>query len=157
VHLASSEQMQMEMGHCLASIFTSIDHDAIAGAEMFLGAEFFCDGMQVAGQGRVGCIGLCQRWDVFFGHDQEMHRRLGVDVREGVCQVVFIDLLRWNGSSDDFAEDAIHGVRITQRERVSAPSHPRPAKAVCRGRFRRACRSARQPVRWKRALFRGFR
>src|SRR5580698_1929445 len=43
-----------------------------------------------------------------------MYGRLRVDVREGIREVVFVDLLRRNGPSDNLAEDAIHAVRITE-------------------------------------------
>src|ERR1700744_3960037 len=43
-----------------------------------------------------------------------MYGRLRVDVREGIREVVFVDLLRRNGPSDNLAKDAIHAVRITE-------------------------------------------
>jgi hypothetical protein len=47
------------------------------------------------------------RRDVFFGDEQQMHRRLGCDVLKAEAEVVLIDMLAGNCSSDDFAEEAI--------------------------------------------------
>lgn len=114
--------MQMQMMNSLPAVGTSIHNCSIAAAEMLFSGEFFCDRMQVAQQSYVGCIYFCKRRDVLFGDNQQMHRRLRVNVGEGVGEIVVIELRRRDGSGDDFAEDAVHAVRITQGEQVSAPS-----------------------------------
>ena len=48
-----------------------------------------------------------------------MYGRLGINVSEGVGEIIFIELLRRDDSGNNFAEDAVHPVRITQCEQVS--------------------------------------
>src|SRR5260370_369187 len=48
-----------------------------------------------------------------------MHRWHRIDVGEGVGLIFFIGRHRLDCSGDDFAEETVHGVRITQSQRVS--------------------------------------
>ena len=47
MHLASAEQMHVQMEDRLAPVQTSVDDSSIAAAEILLGGEFFCDVLMV--------------------------------------------------------------------------------------------------------------
>ncbi len=53
--------------------------------------------------------GLGHRVNVFARDDEDMHRRLRIDVGKGVALVVLVDGGRRNASIDDLAEEAAHG------------------------------------------------
>ena len=44
---------------------------------------------------------------MLFGNDEDVMWRNGTNIFEGDQMFVFVDLVAWNGSGDNFAEDAI--------------------------------------------------
>lgn len=50
--------------------------------------------------------------DVLAGDDEEVHRRLRMDVSKGVALRILVDGLRRDLTCDDLAEEAIHGDEI---------------------------------------------
>ena len=55
-------------------------------------------------------IDFINRGQMLLRNDEDMHRRLGIDVTERVRQIVLIDFRGGNFTADDFAEQTIvHG------------------------------------------------
>lgn len=99
----------MEMGHQLPSLFTAVDYQAVAGfGDAFLLSKPVGDGDHVSHQGRLLPGYLGQRSEVFFGNDQQVHRRLGVDVAEGNYLFILVYDVAGYFTGDDVAEHAVH-------------------------------------------------
>ena len=84
----------------LAAFFSRIDDYSEAFAEAFL-REVGCDQGEMAEQVFVRGGGLRERVDVFFGDDEKVRGRLGMDVGEGDGNVVFEDFGGGNFSGNN--------------------------------------------------------
>ncbi len=94
----------------LAAVCAGIDHCAVALGEAFGAGDLGGGPEQVAEQGAVAFVAVGDGDDVLAGRDEHVHGGLGVDVGEGVAELVLIDGGGGDGAFDDFAEEAIHGV-----------------------------------------------
>ena len=61
-------------------------------------------------------IQVMQGSDVLPGNDQEVHRRLRIDILEGDRQIVLIQALRGDLPGSDLAEQTLHGGAPDRRE-----------------------------------------
>ena len=94
----------MEVGDGFTGVGAVVDYQAEATGEV----EFFGDHArcheEVAEEGGVGWRGVgCARDDAL-GHDEEVERRLGLDVVNDDAFVVLMLDFRWNLSVDDALE-----------------------------------------------------
>jgi hypothetical protein len=105
----AAEQMKMEMIHGLASVFAGVDDNAIAFAESFLAGNFSGRLEKMAEEFPVLCTRVVKRGKVFAGDDENVDRRLRMNVGECVTHLVLVDGGRGNRSIGDFAEEAGHG------------------------------------------------
>lgn len=70
---------------------------------------------QMAEQRFVGDLGFGHARDFLLGDDQDMDRRLGIDVVEGQAEVVLEGDLGRDLAGDDSGEDGAHGfLRVTR-------------------------------------------
>jgi len=82
---AAAKQVDVEMIHALAAVFSGIEYQAIAlGGEALVTGNLRGGPKQMAEQRAITRIGIIQRADVFAWRHQHMHGRLRVKVREGV-------------------------------------------------------------------------
>src|SRR5579863_2660317 len=90
--------------------------------------------------------GLSQRTDVLSRDHQHVNRRFGIDVGEGVNQVVLINGRRWNFTRRDLAKKAAHGVSSVHATYASGCAIARPYLRAC---FRAAKREKSTAFRWQ--------
>jgi len=83
--------MNMQMWYALATIRAIIDHHPVAAVELEVTRNLCRRQQQMTDQLLVGGAGLVQPHDMFFGNDEDMCRRLRVDVTKRVAHIVLID------------------------------------------------------------------
>ena len=102
---AAAKQVDVEMVHGLPAVFAGVDDGAIALGEALASGDLGGDPEQVAEEGaRRIFLTICHGNDVLARGDEDVDRRLRVDVREGVAQIVLINGCGRNASVNDFAE-----------------------------------------------------
>jgi hypothetical protein len=109
VHLAPAHEVDVEVVDGLAAFGAGADDDAVAFAEPLLARDVGRCVKKTAKQGFVSGFSMGQRREMLLRDDQNVRRRLWVDVVEGEDLIVFPNLLRRNRAGSDFAEDAVHG------------------------------------------------
>jgi hypothetical protein len=92
----------------LAAVGAGVDDDAIAVAELFGAGDLRGDPVQVAEEASLALIGVGHGIDVLARDDEDVDGRLGMQVGEGVGQVVGINGGGGNASFGDLAKDAAH-------------------------------------------------
>lgn len=98
----------MNVVDCLAAIFSRIDNDPITLGKSF-GASYLCCGpLQMAEKVFVIFVGVSDGSDVFAGHDEDVDRRLRLQVSEGIALFILVDGFGGDTSVDDLAEYAAH-------------------------------------------------
>src|ERR1039458_3985074 len=98
----------MEMVHGLAAVLPGIHDDAVAAVKLLGLGDLRRRRKKVTEQRGILSGGIAERTNMLSRHNQHMHRRLGVDIREGVAKIVLEDGRRGNNSFNDFAEEAAH-------------------------------------------------
>src|ERR1700739_4453585 len=101
--------MDVDVVDRLVAVFAGIDHGAIAPCQSFGAGNLGCCPMQMAKQGNVfpACAG--DGGNVLARNDEDVRRRLRIDVRKGVAEFILVDGLRRDASINDLAEEAVHG------------------------------------------------
>ena len=98
--------MDMQMRDTLARVRSAVDYDAIAA---FTYPEVACHlrrGQdQLAEQRLIRLVSLSEPRDDAFRHNQDMYRRLRVDVLESDHVIIFENDLRRDFPRDDFLEE----------------------------------------------------
>ncbi len=107
MHLPSSQQMQVKMIHGLSPIRTGVDHDAETIVEVLQLSDFISGEKEFAEQFGFSRRGMCERSEVSLGDDQDMHRRLWIDVRERQHVIVFKQTRDGNGARGNLAEETV--------------------------------------------------
>ena len=115
--------MNVEMIDRLAAVCAGVDHYPIALRQALFPGQICCDPQEVAQKGGMLLAGLGQRNQVLPGRNQEMHRRLGMNIGEGVTAVVLVFGIGWDASIHDLAEKAAHN-RTSVQERLLGPMQP---------------------------------
>jgi hypothetical protein len=120
-HRSAAEKVDVDVVHGLTAVFSGVDDSAIALRESLGARDFRSSPMQVAEQGVVFPLCVRDGCDVFARDDKDVHRRLWLDVGEGVTVLILVDGFGGNTSVDDLAEYATHGEESTGvRIRLSA-------------------------------------
>lgn len=96
--VAAAQDMEVEVVHGLAAVGAGVDDDAVALVEAFVAGDSRRGREKMAQQWGVARLGMRGGLDVFAGDDQEVHRRLRVDIGEGVALLVLEDGLGWDGA-----------------------------------------------------------
>jgi hypothetical protein len=107
MHLASAEEVDVEVVDRLSALGAGADDDSIAFAEALFARDCGSGEQEAAEQWLVGGLRFGQRCQVLFRDHQNVGGGLRLDVMEGENRVVFKDLFRGNAARDDFAEDAV--------------------------------------------------
>jgi hypothetical protein len=92
----------------LSAIFTGINHCPVALGKSLAARNFRRDQVKMPEQGTVFFRRVRNRRDVFAGNNQNMHRRLRMNVRESVASLILVDRFRGDASIDDSAKKAGH-------------------------------------------------
>jgi hypothetical protein len=108
--VAAAQQVQMEMVDGLTAFHAGVRHDAVTLGEAFFAGDLRCDPEQMAEQVALAFAGLMDRANVFAGDDEDVDRRLRIDVGKGVDAIVLKDSGRRDFAPSDLAEDATHSV-----------------------------------------------
>src|SRR5919108_6027229 len=58
-------------------------------------------------QGLIALCNVIERFNMFFGHDQNVRRGLRIEVAKGISLIIFVHFSRWYFAGDDPAECAI--------------------------------------------------
>jgi hypothetical protein len=104
----TGEQMQMDMKNGLTGVPAIVDDHAIAGLiKAFLLRKCLRHKEQVSNQLPVILPDAVNIGEVFFRHDEDMDRRLRIEVLEGNSKLILVDHFRGDLLFDDPAEDAV--------------------------------------------------
>ena len=94
----------MQMEHRLPRLWTDVVHRAVSLFDFVLASQFGCDQLAVADDLCIFAGGGVQPNNVFFRDDEEVNRRLGIDILEGKHLVVLVDFFRGDLAGNDLAE-----------------------------------------------------
>ncbi len=106
---AAAEQVNVEMIHGLASVGTGVDDHAVAFVEVVGAGDAGGGPEQVAEQFAVAPGGLGHGDDVLARGDEDVDRRLRMDVCEGVAELILVEGGGGNAPFNDHAKEAAHG------------------------------------------------
>src|SRR5579863_8534465 len=95
------------MEYRLAGAAAVVQNCAIAGCQFALLRKFRSDELQLAEHGCVLLSGLCQRHDMFPRADEDVARRLRLNILEGKNIRILVDEFRRDFLASDFAEQAV--------------------------------------------------
>ena len=108
-HLATGEKMDVKMGHGFARVRTVVDHEAKAGGEIEFLRELRGNLEQVTEDWFVSSGGDGEARDGLLRNNQEVNRRLRLNVVQRDAEIVFVLELRRDFAVDDFLEEGLHG------------------------------------------------
>jgi hypothetical protein len=114
--------MHVNMKHLLSGILVAIHKQAIApfGHALFFG-DYFGGREHVADELFVFRQHVIHRGDLLIGHDQNVHRRLGVDIPKGGHLVITKDDIGGDFTLDDLAENSRHGRLLSGKDSLRMP------------------------------------
>jgi len=92
----------------LSAIHTGIDHRAVPIGQPLGSSNLCCCPVQVAQQFPVFLLRVRDGRNMQSRHNQDVHRRLGLQVRESVTVIILVNGFRRDGTVNDLAEDAAH-------------------------------------------------
>lgn len=141
----ATHHVHMKMVDFLPAFKPRVYHDAKATIWIRVAALFQCQPRRqrhhAPEQARIVCRDLRHRRDMALGNHEEVHRGPRMDVMKRENFFVFVDLLRWNLASGDFAKKAVrivHGEGQIKSESVidchagwyaqCLSPHPQPLK-----------------------------
>ena len=94
----------MDVKDGLPRFWSDVEHRTIAVFDAALASDFGRHQMKSADQFSALLLRFLQTPHVFLGDDEYVCGRLRIDVFEGECMFVFVNLLGRNLATDDFAE-----------------------------------------------------
>src|SRR5262249_17770359 len=130
VHGAAAQEMQMQVRHSLAGLLLAVQNEAIAVLQAKLHRQLRRDEMEMTDQVAVGVGQIRVRRNHLARNDQNVHRRLRVDVVKRQAAVIFVDDLGRNLAVDDLLKDVVlrHGASPSCRLPFRARPLPRENK-----------------------------
>ena len=105
---APPEQVKVQVVDRLPAVFAVVDNDAIALVQAACAGDLRRRSQEVAQQKAVLIACACKRVEMLARGDENMGRRLGVDVRKGVAVFILVDGRGWDCAFNDFAKQAAH-------------------------------------------------
>jgi len=108
VHWPAAEQVDVQMVDRLAAVGAGVDDQAVAVGKVLCAGDFAGGVEELAEALGVVLRGVRVRSDVVFGDDEDVDRRLRIDVGEGEGVLVLVDAGGGDFAGDDFAEEAAH-------------------------------------------------
>ena len=125
--MAATQQVDVQVGHSLASIRAIVDHEAEAGfMNPFRTGHISCDQQQMAENGCILRLGKSNAGDRLARHDQNVDRCLGGNITEGHAKIILMD----DGGGDllitDFLEQRLlsHALEDCHDREIVASSRP---------------------------------
>lgn len=106
-HLASPQNMDVNMEHLLASIFTIIDHYPKPLSQVLLCSNFSGNYQQMTQQLFIGVICLGELRDWLLWNNQNMHWCLGIDVFDSNTLIILMDKFGWDLPANDLRENTV--------------------------------------------------
>jgi hypothetical protein len=98
----------MEVGHGVGGVVADVEDEPVAGLrDSFASGDLLGRGQHLGQEGAVLGGHLGGIGDMRPGYDQDVDRRRGRDIPEGVGQLARGDLIGWNVTCDDGAEQAV--------------------------------------------------
>src|SRR5258708_1297423 len=85
-----AQQMQVQVKNRLAGAGPYVIDRAIAFLDPALSRDLGCDQLAVAQQLCIAILGLLESHNVLFRDDQQVSRRLRIDIFEGETPVIFV-------------------------------------------------------------------
>src|ERR1039458_7446812 len=115
-HGTAAEQVQVEVVNGLAAVRAGVYDNAVALGKLFDSCNLCRCRQQLTEHQCVTNLGVAERVDVLARHDEHMRWRLGMQVGEGVAELILVNRLGRDGSFNDFAEGATHsGTSVQER------------------------------------------
>lgn len=81
----------MNMVDSLSSVPSGIDHGAVSLGKPLGFGNFCCSPVEMSEQLPMFLLGVCNRGDMFARNDKNVNRRLRLQIRKCVAQVILID------------------------------------------------------------------
>lgn len=127
-HLAARDEVHVEVGDGFAGVGAIVNHDAKAGGEVEFLRNHAGNDEEVAEDGLVFGGGFADARYQFFRDDEEVRRRLRLDVVENDTAVVLVFDFGGDFAIDDFLEDRFgHGQAGWPRQ-TKTPRTKKPAR-----------------------------
>lgn len=105
MHHATTQQMQMDMENDLPARLVAVHHGAVAGLGETLASRNLAHGTIHTPHDHFFLrLEIVERGDMFPRHDQDVCRRLRIEVAESDYRVVFVHLVRRDVASGNLAE-----------------------------------------------------
>ena len=117
IHLATAQNMDVQVVHRLTTVFAVIDYDAIAFLKPFFLGNLLRSVHQVTENALLVLTCMLQLGKAVaeFWDNQYVSRSLGVDVPESQALVVLMNDISWDFLCDDLVEDG--GASIVRSRR----------------------------------------
>jgi len=96
--------MHVQVRHRLTGLFFAIHNESITVIQFELRGKLFGNDVKMTKQGLVTLADVFVRAKHLLGNDQDMSRRLGVDIAKRQALVVFVHHFCWNLAIDDLLE-----------------------------------------------------
>jgi hypothetical protein len=106
-HIAAANEVDVHVEDGLAGFGPDIEHGSVAVFNTALAADLGGHQMESADHFGVFVMGFLQASDVCLRNDQNVCGRLRIDVFEGDCMRVFVNLLGGDFALDDSAEETV--------------------------------------------------
>jgi hypothetical protein len=101
--------VQVKVGHQLPTLRAAVYHQAVAAfGDTLLPGQFIGNADQASHQGNIFFTRLGEGSYVLSGNDQQVHRRLGVDITEGKYFIIPINYVTGELAGHNLAENAAH-------------------------------------------------
>lgn len=97
----------MEVEDGLSGTGADVEDGAVALLDVALAGDVGGSQMAAADEFGVGGLSFLQSRKMFLGNDENVCRRMGMNVFESEHMIVFINFLGWNLTADDTAEEAV--------------------------------------------------
>jgi len=110
--------MHVQVIDRLSAIVARIDDDSVAFGQPLFARKIRRDPQQMPQQRGMLLACLGQRNKMLPRCNQQVHRRLRMNIREGITPVVLVLRHRRNASINDLAEEAAHNRNSVQERRV---------------------------------------
>jgi hypothetical protein len=105
MHRATTQEMQMDVKNDLPARLVAVHQSAVAGLGETLASRNLAHGsIHTPHERFIFRLEIIERGDMFPWHDQDVDRRLGIEVAESDYRVVFVHHVRRDVASGNLAE-----------------------------------------------------
>jgi hypothetical protein len=107
MHLPSSQQMHVKVIDGLSAVGAGVDDEAKTVVEVLQLCNFICCEKEFTENSGFGSGGVCDGSEVLLGDDQDMHRRLWMDVGKREHVIILVEARDRDHTVGDLAEEAV--------------------------------------------------